>query len=60
MSVDFSKIYERLSGTTWFVHDYDNSSQCLPGQQMVKQMAIEIEGYKFMVGVPHLISEQTK
>ena len=58
MSADFSKIYERLSGTTWFVHNCDDSSQCLPGQQMAQQMAIYDQGCELMVGTSPFISEQ--
>ena len=60
MSTDFWKMYGRLSGTTWFVHNCDDSSQCLPGQKMVQQIAIYNQGCELMVGASPLISEQMK
>ena len=54
MSVNFLKIYGRLSGTTWFVNARDNSSHCLPGQQMEQQIAIYDQGCELMVGASPL------
>ena len=60
-----SKYVSGILGGIWeavgdyiVVHDFDDSSQCLPGQQMVQQIAIYDQGCERMVSVPPFRSEQ--